>query len=98
MSPPAPVVLDVAGLALNADDRRRLQHPLTGGLILFARNWQSRRQLTELNAEVKALRPDMLVCVDHEGGRVQRFREGFAVTTTVLVSRFAFTLVTPGAV
>jgi beta-N-acetylhexosaminidase len=74
----APVVLDIAGLALDDDDRRRLRHPLTGGLILFARNWQDRRQLTELNAEVKALRPDLLICVDHEGGRVQRFRsDGF---------------------
>jgi len=74
MSPHAPVVLDIAGLALNADDRRRLVHPLTGGLILFARNWQDRRQLTELVAEIKSLRSDVLVCVDHEGGRVQRFR------------------------
>jgi beta-N-acetylhexosaminidase len=80
MSPHAAVVLDVAGLALNADDRRRLQHPLTGGLILFARNWQDRKQLTELTAEAKALRPDLLICVDHEGGRVQRFRsDGFTV-------------------
>ena len=69
----SPVVLDVAGLALEADDRRRLAHPLAGGVILFARNWRDRRQLTELVAEIKALRPDMLVCVDHEGGRVQRF-------------------------
>jgi beta-N-acetylhexosaminidase len=76
----APLVLDVAGLALNDDDRRRLQHPLTGGLILFARNWQDRRQLTELTSEVKSLRPDLLICVDHEGGRVQRFRtDGFTV-------------------
>ncbi|MBL8344006.1 MAG: beta-N-acetylhexosaminidase [Rubrivivax sp.] len=74
----APVVLDIAGLALTADDRRRIAHPLTGGLILFARNWVSRRQLTELTAEIKSLRPDCLVCVDHEGGRVQRFRtDGF---------------------
>jgi len=74
----APVVLDIAGLALTADDRRRIRHPLTGGLILFARNWENRRQLTELTAEIKSLRPDCLVCVDHEGGRVQRFRtDGF---------------------
>ena len=74
----APAVIDIAGLTLNADDRRRLAHPLVGGLILFARNWQDRRQLTELCAEVKALRPDVLLCVDHEGGRVQRFRsDGF---------------------
>ena len=74
----APVVLDVAGLALDADDRRRLAHPLTGGIVLFARNWRDRLQLTELIAEVKAIRTDLLVCVDHEGGRVQRFRsDGF---------------------
>ena len=74
----APIVLDVAGLALDDDDRRRLAHPLTGGLILFARNWRDRRQLTELVAEVKSIRADLLVCVDHEGGRVQRFRsDGF---------------------
>lgn len=74
----APVVLDIEGLSLNADDRRRLQHPLTGGLILFGRNWQSRAQVTALCAEIKSIRPDILISVDHEGGRVQRFRtDGF---------------------
>jgi beta-N-acetylhexosaminidase len=74
----APVILDIAGTALNADDRRRLAHPLTGGMILFARNWVDQRQMTLLCAEMKALRPDLLICVDHEGGRVQRFRsDGF---------------------
>jgi beta-N-acetylhexosaminidase len=74
----APVVLDVAGTTLNADDRRRLRHPLTGGLILFARNWVNRHQLTTLTAQIKAVRPDVLICVDQEGGRVQRFRsDGF---------------------
>jgi beta-N-acetylhexosaminidase len=74
----APVVLDIAGTTLNADDRRRLRHPLTGGLILFSRNWQDRAQLTQLTAAIKAERPDVLICVDHEGGRVQRFRnDGF---------------------
>ena len=72
------VVLDIAGTTLNAADRRRLKHPLTGGLILFARNWVDRAQLTALTAEIKAIRPDLLICVDHEGGRVQRFRsDGF---------------------
>lgn len=76
--PHAPVVLDIAGTTLSRADRKRLQHPLTGGLILFARNWENRRQLTELTAAVKRLRPDLLICVDHEGGRVQRFRtDGF---------------------
>jgi beta-N-acetylhexosaminidase len=69
-----PVILDVAGTALDADDRRRLRHPLTGGLVLFARNWENRRQLAELTAEIKSIRADLLITVDHEGGRVQRFR------------------------
>jgi beta-N-acetylhexosaminidase len=74
----APVVLDIAGTTLSRVDRKRLQHPLTGGLILFARNWENRRQLTELTAAIKRVRPDVLICVDHEGGRVQRFRtDGF---------------------
>ncbi len=74
----APVVLDVAGLALDAQERRRLSHPLVGGLILFARNFESRQQLVSLTAEIKEIRPDVLIAVDHEGGRVQRFRtDGF---------------------
>jgi beta-N-acetylhexosaminidase len=78
MNPHAPLILDVAGLSLSAADRRRLQHPLTGGVILFARNWQNREQLVALCRQIKALRGDLLICVDHEGGRVQRFRgDGF---------------------
>jgi beta-N-acetylhexosaminidase len=74
----APVILDVAGLQLSPADRRRLAHPLVGGVIHFARNWHNRAQLAALNAEIKAIRPDLLICVDHEGGRVQRFRtDGF---------------------
>ena len=73
-----PLIIDVAGTALSADDRRRLAHPQVGGVIHFARNWQGRAQMQALNAEIKAIRPDLLVCVDHEGGRVQRFRtDGF---------------------
>ena len=80
----APVVLDIAGLTLNDDDKRRLAHPLTGGLILFARNWESRAQLTRLCTEIKAIRPDVLICVDHEGGRVQRFKtDGFTHVPTM---------------
>ena len=78
MSEHAPVVLDVAGLSLTEADRRRLAHPLVGGMILFARNWESREQLSALCAGIKEVRPDLLICVDHEGGRVQRFRtDGF---------------------
>jgi len=74
----SPVILDIAGTALTDDDRRRLQHPLTGGLIFFTRNWVNRQQITEITAEVKSIRPDLLITIDHEGGRVQRFRtDGF---------------------
>jgi beta-N-acetylhexosaminidase len=78
MSEHAPVILDVPGHALTAADRRRLAHPLCGGMILFGRNWQDRARLAALCAQVKDVRPDLLICVDHEGGRVQRFRtDGF---------------------
>ena len=73
-----PVMLDIAGVALTDDDRKRLLHPLTGGVILFSRNFQSPQQLAALTAEIHALRtPQLLIAVDHEGGRVQRFRDGF---------------------
>jgi beta-N-acetylhexosaminidase len=76
MSQHAPLIIDIAATTLNADDRRRLAHPLVGGLIFFARNWQDRSQLAALCAEIKAIRQDLLICVDHEGGRVQRFKVG----------------------
>ena len=78
MTQPAPLIIDVAGLTLSATDRKRLKHPLVGGLILFARNWQDRAQLSALCRDIKSLRSDLLICVDHEGGRVQRFKtDGF---------------------
>ena len=78
MPPHAPLIIDIAGTTLSAVDRQRLAHPLVGGLILFARNWDSRAQLTALCAAVKRVRGDLLIAVDHEGGRVQRFRsDGF---------------------
>ena len=74
----APLIIDVAGLSLTTIDRQRLAHPLVGGVILFGRNWQGREQLTALCRQIKAVRPDLLIAVDHEGGRVQRFRtDGF---------------------
>jgi beta-N-acetylhexosaminidase len=73
-----PVMLDVVGTSLTEDDIRRICHPLTGGVILFARNFEDRRQLCELTAVIHEVRPGVLIAVDHEGGRVQRFRsDGF---------------------
>ncbi len=75
---PGPVIIDVAGTALQPDDRQRLAHPLVGGVILFARNFESAAQVKALVAEIRAVRAGpLLVCVDHEGGRVQRFKDGF---------------------
>lgn len=72
------MVLDPAGCALTDDDVRRLRHPAVGGVILFARNFESPEQLQALTRDIRALRePQLLIGVDHEGGRVQRFRQGF---------------------
>jgi beta-N-acetylhexosaminidase len=78
MTQHAPLIIDIAGASLTKDDRRRLKNPLTGGIILFARNWENRAQLSSLCATIKSIRKDLLICVDHEGGRVQRFKtDGF---------------------
>ncbi|MES2401890.1 MAG: beta-N-acetylhexosaminidase [Pseudomonadota bacterium] len=78
MTQHAPLIIDIAGFELSKPDRKRLKNPLTGGIILFGRNWQSRQQLADLCTDIKGIRKDLLICVDHEGGRVQRFRnDGF---------------------
>jgi beta-N-acetylhexosaminidase len=76
--PRGPAVIDVLGFALVDEDRERLRHPAAGAVILFSRNYQNPEQLSALTEEIARLRePELPVCVDHEGGRVQRFREGF---------------------
>jgi len=75
-----PLMVDVAGTALTSEDRQVLSHPLVGSVILFTRNYKDLSQLRALVADIKSLRaPSLLIGVDHEGGRVQRFRQGFSV-------------------
>ncbi|WP_315807616.1 MULTISPECIES: beta-N-acetylhexosaminidase [Pseudomonas] len=71
------LMLDIGGTWLTAEDRQILRQPEVGGLIIFARNIESPRQVRELMAAIRAVRPDLLLAVDQEGGRVQRLRQGF---------------------
>jgi beta-N-acetylhexosaminidase len=70
-------MLDLRGQALSPEEKERLRHPATGGVILFSRNYASPDQVADLVSSIRALRSGLLIAVDHEGGRVQRFRDGF---------------------
>lgn len=72
-----PLVLDVESTELTEADRRRIADPLVGMVILFTRNYENREQLKRLCDDIHSIKPGIVICVDHEGGRVQRFREGF---------------------
>ena len=78
--PPGPVVVDVVGTTLGEEDLARIRHPAAGAVILFSRNYENPEQLGVLTQEIKKQRePELPICVDHEGGRVQRFKEGFTL-------------------
>lgn len=71
------LITDIQGCVLSDEEKQWLKHEFLGGLILFSRHFKSREQLVALIKEIKTINPDLLITVDHEGGRVQRFREGF---------------------
>ncbi len=73
------VLIDIAGTELTQEDQELLQHPVCAGIILFSRNYQNRQQLRALCASIRKINCHALIVVDQEGGRVQRFREGFTI-------------------
>ena len=71
------LMLDLLGKEISNEERELLKHPNVGGLIFFTRNYESSSQIIELVKSIRAVKPDILIAVDHEGGRVQRFRNEF---------------------
>ncbi|MGX5201981.1 beta-N-acetylhexosaminidase [Aliikangiella sp. IMCC44632] len=78
MQAAGPIMLDIADTQLSAEDKKLIQLPLCGGLILFSRNFESAEQIFELTKQIKKLNPSIVIAVDQEGGRVQRFTKGFS--------------------
>ncbi len=76
-TPISPLILDIEKEYVTEEDKELLSHPCVGGLIFFARNFSDTQQLSELIREIRSIRPNLLLCVDHEGGKVQRFKQGF---------------------
>lgn len=79
----ATLITDIAGPVLSATEKSWLKNPLLGGVILFTRHFQSKAQLIDLVGEIKHINPNLILTVDHEGGRVQRFRQGFSNVTSM---------------
>ena len=72
-----PLMIDIAGTSLTEEDKELIQHPLIGGIIYFSRNYESVEQISRLSRQIRQLNPEVLIAVDQEGGRVQRFKDGF---------------------
>ena len=71
------IIIDIEGKEITQRDVQRLSHPVICGVILFTRNFENKNQIQDLISSIKSVRDDLLITVDHEGGRVQRFRENF---------------------
>ena len=75
--PIGPLMIDLGGLTLAQDEIELLQQPLVGGVILFTRNYETPEQISQLTQSIRQVKPNLLIAVDQEGGRVQRLQSGF---------------------